>query len=91
MISDHSKSIRPVSSYATLSSGGPIRTALRHAIHLMYTAQLAILATSIVSVPQVEMLHNANYRVLSPFFERSLISILYIRKQQLIISKKPIF
>ena len=35
----HSKFIRPVSSYATLSGGGPIRTALRHAIHLAYTAR----------------------------------------------------
>ena len=28
--------------------------------------------------PQVEMLHNANYRVLCPFLERSLILILNI-------------
>jgi hypothetical protein len=36
---DHSKFIRPVSSYATLGGGAPIRTALRHAIHLPYTAR----------------------------------------------------
>ena len=36
---NHSKSIRPVSSYATLGGGGPICTALRHAIHLAYTAR----------------------------------------------------
>ena len=35
----HSKYIRPVSSYATLGSGAPIRTALRHAIGLAYTAR----------------------------------------------------
>ena len=35
----HSKSIRPVSSYATLGGGRPIRTALRRAIHLAYTAR----------------------------------------------------
>ena len=35
----HSKYIRPVSSYATLGGGAPIRTALRHAIHLAYTAR----------------------------------------------------
>ena len=34
-----SKSIRPVSSYATLCGGASIRTASRHAIHLAYTAR----------------------------------------------------
>jgi hypothetical protein len=34
----HSKYIRPLSSYATIGGGAPIRTALRHAIHLAYTA-----------------------------------------------------
>ena len=43
--------MRPVSSYATLGGGGPIRTALRHAIHLaLQVSQLAILVMSIVSV-----------------------------------------
>ena len=36
---NHSKFIRPVSSYATLGGGAPIRTASRHAIHLAYTAR----------------------------------------------------
>ena len=56
----HSKFIRPVSSYATLGGGAPICTAesgfaARHSFGVNCAAlqvyQLAILTTSIVSVP----------------------------------------
>ena len=67
----HSKYIRPVSSYATLGGGALIRTDLRHAIHLAYTARRLkcpnqrFLFKSIVSVDKghqtvVDILLEAN-------------------------------